>query len=154
MKSFRAVPVIAAAAAALVVLPPLLFMGSALFEGMGFGGGSTALAEQYIVKRSNLIVITLLGLVPLLLIMLLLGIRRAIRKTWDGSGTYALAASLPVVAVTIFVHLEYWPSYLPARQFLGFPHGLEFVIGPLIFAPAGILIGFVVAWILRRQVAQ
>ncbi len=154
MKSIRAVPVIAAASAALVVLPPLLFLGSALFEGMGFGGGSTALAEQYVVERSNLVVITLLGLVPMLLIMLLLGIRRAIRKTWDGSGTYALAASLPVVLVTIYVHLEYWPSYLPARQFLGFPHGLEFVIGPLFFAPAGILLGFLVAWIFRKQATQ
>lgn len=154
MKSFRAVPVIAAASAALIVLPPLLFLGSALYEGMGFAGGSTALAEQYTVERSNLTVITLLGLAPIVLIVLLLGIRRAIRKTWDGSGTYALAGVLPVVAVTIFVHLEYWPSYLPARQFLGFPHGLEFVIGPLIFAPVGILLGFLVAWIVRKQVAQ
>ena len=154
MKRFRAVPVFAATSAALIILPPLLFLGSALFEGMGFEGGGTALAEQYIAERSNLIVITLLGLAPILLIIFLLGIRRAIRKTWDGSGTYALAGALPVVAVTVFVHLEYWPSYLPARQFLGFPHGLEFVIGPLIFAPVGILLGFLVAWILRKQVAQ
>lgn len=154
MKDIRAVPVIAAASAVLIVLPPLLFMAAALFRGMGFEGGTTALAEQYAAERSNLVVITLLGLVPVLLIILLLGIRRAIRKTWDGSGTYALAGALPVVAVTIFVHLEYWPSYLPARQFLGFPHGLEFVIGPLIFAPVGVLLGFVVAWFLRKQVAQ
>jgi hypothetical protein len=72
-------------------------------------------------------------------------------KTWDGAGPYALCSSLPIVLVTVFVHLEYWPSWLPARQFLGFPHGLEFVIGPFVFAPVGVLLGYVTAWLIARS---
>jgi hypothetical protein len=151
MKNLRAAPVLLIVAVALVVLPPLLFLGSALYHGMGLADGASALLEQYSAERTNLLVITLLGLLPLLLVTLLLGIRRMLFKTWDGAGLYALCSSLPIVLVTVFVHLEYWPSWLPARQFLGFPHGLEFVIGPFVFAPVGVLLGFVTAWLIARS---
>jgi hypothetical protein len=151
MKNLRAAPVLLIVAVALLVLPPLLFLGSALYRGMGLADGTSALLEQYSAERTNLLVITLLGLLPLLLVTLLLGIRRMLFKTWDGAGPYALCSSLPIVLVTVFVHLEYWPSWLPARQFLGFPHGLEFVIGPFVFAPVGVLLGYVTAWLIGRS---
>jgi hypothetical protein len=151
MKNLRPAPVLLIVAVALLVLPPLLFLGSALYRGMGLADGTSALLEQYSAERTNLVVITLLGLLPLLLVTLLLGIRRMLFKTWDDAGLYALCSSLPIVLVTVFVHLEYWPSWLPARQFLGFPHGLEFVIGPFVFAPVGVLLGFVTAWLIARS---
>lgn len=55
--------------------------------------------------------------------------------------------------VCLFVNLEFWPKFLPARQFLGFPHGLEFVIGPLFFAPIGVGVGCFAAWLIRRRSA-
>ena len=147
----RTTTVLATSTVTLLLLPALLFLASALYRGMGIAGGFGALIDQYAADRTNLTVITLLGLVPLLLIMLLLGIRRVIRKTWQGSAVYAVGGVIPVVAVMAFVHLQYWPSYLPNRQFLGFPHGLEFVIGPLVFAPIGVVIGCVVARLTARR---
>ncbi|MBT8080446.1 MAG: hypothetical protein KJO31_17840 [Gammaproteobacteria bacterium] len=134
-----------------LILPTLVFIGSALYRDMGFSAAFTALGEQYASERSNLFVVSMLGLAPLLVTGILLSLRRLIRKTWQGSVEYAWGGIIPTLVVTSFVNLEYWPSYLPARQFLGFPHGLEFVIGPLIIAPVGVIAGFAIAWMLRKR---
>lgn len=135
----------------LMVIPPLIFSGSALAGGMSMAATMTALVEQYAAERNNLLIVSLVGLLPLLLILLLIFVRNRLQKTVEGSGEYALGSCIPVLLIAVFVNLEYWPSYLPERVFLGFPHGLEFVIGPLVFAPIGISVGFVVTWLVMRQ---
>jgi hypothetical protein len=88
------------------------------------------------------------------------GARPGIARTLVGIGgrfargtnrpLYALGGAVPIMLVTAFVNYEFWPRYVPSRAFLGFPHGLEFVIGPLFFAPVGVLIWLIVVWILLR----
>lgn len=111
----------------------------------------TALTGQYTAERTNLLVISLLGL-ALLLIPLLLLLRRWIAKQSSNSASYALTSAVPVVLVAVLVNFDYWPSFLPERQFLGFPHGLEIIIGPFVFAPVGVLLGFLLARLWNRRV--
>ena len=149
----RTIPVLLVTLILLLLLPAMVFTGSALYHGMGADSTLDALADQYAAPRNNLGVITLLGCAPLLLIIAVLGLRRLVRKTSQDGAAYALCGALPVLLVCLFVNLEFWPRFLPARQFLGFPHGLEFVIGPLFFAPIGIGVGCVIAWLIRRRSA-
>ncbi len=151
IKRLTTIQVLAVSAVVLLIIPALVFVTSGLFRGMDTGLIIPALKDQFLAGKTNLFVVSLLGLLPLLLIALSLGVRKLVRKTWAGSVAYALGGALPAVAVALFVNLEYWPKYLPARQFLGFPHGLEFIIGPFVFAPIGVLLGFVFVWFLRRQ---
>ncbi|MEO1245263.1 MAG: hypothetical protein AAFX56_06205 [Pseudomonadota bacterium] len=150
MSTFRASTVLGAAAVALVLLPALVFVASGLYREMSLPDSLGALAAQYVAGRGNLVLVTLLGLLPLLLIAGCVGLRRWLRKTWNGAAIYALGATVPVVFVIAFSHIEYWPRFLPARASPGFPHGLELVIGPLIFAPGGAAVGFSLVWIARR----
>jgi hypothetical protein len=128
------------------LVPSIVFVVVALANNMDALG---ALAEQFTAERHNLLGISLLALLPCVLLALLVGIggRFARRPNWP---LYALGGAVPIVLVTAFVNYEFWPRYLPSRAFLGFPHGLEFVIGPLFFAPIGVLVGFSVVWILLR----
>lgn len=151
MKRLTTTPLLAASAVLLLIIPALVFIVSGLIRGMDASTVSSALGEQYTADKTNLFVVSLLGLLPLLLTALLLGVRKLVRKTWDGSAAYAWGGVVPAVAVALFVNMEYWPKYLPARQFLGFPHGLEFVMGPFVFAPIGVLLGFLFVWFLRKQ---
>ena len=135
----------------LLIIPCLVFVSAGLCRGMDLATILSALQDQYRADKNNLFVVSLLGLLPLLLIVFSLGVRKLVRKTWEGSSAYAWGGAIPVLGVALFVNLEFWPRYLPARQFLGFPHGLEFVIGPFVFAPIGVVLGFVFVWFLRRQ---
>lgn len=143
--------VLAASAVALICIPALVFIASGLFRGMDLLSIIPAIGEQYRAEKNNLFVIGVLGLLPLLLVSLLLLIRKLVRKSWSGSAAYATGGAIPVLLVAVFVNLEFWPKYLPARQFLGFPHGIEFIIGPFIFAPVGILLGFLFVWAMRKK---
>lgn len=143
--------VLAASAVALVIVPALVFIASGLCQGMDMQSTTAAIGDQYRADKNNLFVISVLGLLPLLLVGLLLFVRKLVRKSWSGSAAYAFAGAVPVLLVAIFVNLEFWPKYLPARQFLGFPHGLEFIIGPFVFAPIGILLGFLFVWAVRKK---
>ena len=149
--SLRITSVFIGTVCTLVLLPALLFMGVGIFRGMGLSASLTALGNQYLAARTNLFVITVLGILPLAVVYVLLGIRRLLTKSWEHAGFFALLASVPVVLVAIVMHLEYWPAFLPNQQFLGFPHGLEFIIGPFVFAPIGAAFGFMVAWFIARR---
>jgi hypothetical protein len=63
---------------------------------------------------------------------------------------YVVSGAVPIFLVTAFVNYEFWSQYLQSRAFLGFPHGMELVIGPLFFAPIGVVIALVVAWSVLR----
>jgi hypothetical protein len=143
---WRSVVVLLGAAMLTFLVPSIVFVAVALANNMDALG---ALTEQFTAERHNLLGISLLALFPCVLLALLVGIggRFARRPNWP---LYALGGAVPIVLVTAFVNYEFWPRYLPSRAFLGFPHGLEFVIGPLFFAPIGVLVGFSVVWILLR----
>ncbi len=146
--------VLLASALLLLAIPPLVFLSVALSSGMSLSETSGALVAQYTAARVNLAVCTALGLAPLLLLAGLLWIRRRRRPSASGPPLYAIGGALPIVGVAIFVNFEYWTAYLPNRTFLGFPHGLEFIIGPGVFAPIGMLAGVVVVAVLRRTVLR
>lgn len=134
----------------LLALPPFIFVTVAMSSGMTAGDTVQALAAQYAAARVNLAVCSGLGLVPLLLLAVVLWIRRRRRPPADGPPLYAIGGALPILAVAAFVNIEYWTAYLPDRVFLGFPHGLEFIIGPGLFAPIGMLAGLGVVAAVRR----
>jgi hypothetical protein len=133
-----------------LAIPPLVFILVALTSGMTAADTVGALLAQYVAPRVNLAVCSGLGLVPLLLLALLLWIGRRRRPGAEGTRLYAIGGALPILAVTVFVNVEYWTAFLPNRRFLGFPHGLEFIIGPGIFAPIGMLAGLAVVAVVRR----
>jgi len=151
VKRLGAAGLLAGSAILVALLPTVIFVGSALYRGMGVPGTVAALGDQYAADRLNLFVVSALGLTPLLLTALLIFVRYLMGKSSQGSVVYTWAGIIPVALVTLFVNLEYWPTYLPARQFLGFPHGLEFVIGPFVFAPIGVLVGFLIAWTIGKR---
>ena len=151
MKQLTTLHVLTGSFVLLALIPPFVFLGAALVGGMDVASSLSALGEQYVADRVSLFMVTILGMFPLVLVAALLGIRRLVRKTWDGSLIYAWAGIIPVLLVSVFSNLEYWPRFLPNRQFLGFPHGLEFTIGPLIFAPIGMVFTFLIVFAIRRQ---
>jgi hypothetical protein len=135
----------------LLAIPPLVFVLVALISGMSPADTAGALVAQYAAARVNLAVCSGLGLVPLLLLAVVLWIRRRRRPSAEGPPLYAIGGALPILAVAVFVNVEYWTAFLPNRTFPGFPHGLEFIIGPGIFAPIGMLAGLAVVAVMRRM---
>ena len=126
--------ILLASAALLLAIPPIVFVLAALNSGMSPTDTSGAIIAQYAAPRLNLAVCSGLGLVPLLLLAVALWIRRRLRPSADDPPIYAIGGALPILAVALFVNVEYWTAFLPNRVLLGFPHGLEFIIGPGIFA--------------------
>ncbi|MEM8981445.1 MAG: hypothetical protein AAGC71_00370 [Pseudomonadota bacterium] len=151
MSEHRASRVLAAAALLLTVLPPFIFSVVALTAGMTVGETLTSVAEQYSRPRVNLAVLTALGFVPLLLLGVWLAGRRLLIGTWQGAGAYAWSASVATLLIVVFMHSEYWPTYLPARVPAGFPHGLEFTIGPFVFGPIAVVISCIAVALYRRS---
>lgn len=140
--------------AGILLVPPLVFFVVALSSDMSWSESISALTEQYHSRKQNLLVVGLVACLPLLLLPLVLwlhgraGGKRPMRRILAWSGY------LPVWLVTAWVNFEYWTDFLPARTFLGFPHGLEFVIGPLFFAPVGMAACMLVAWLVARNTAS
>lgn len=134
----------------LFLAPPAVFLAVALGSGMSPAASGAALLDQYLAQRPNLLLTSALELLPLVLLVLILWFRRRRLGVDQSSPDYALGGAMPILAVAIWVNFEYWSAWLPARTFLGFPHGLEFVIGPLIFAPVGLLLGLSLVWLARR----
>lgn len=138
----------------LLLVSPLVFVLVAMSSGMSASETAAAVVDQYRSDRVNLLVSGLLSFFPMLLLAVILGIARRFSMKPENTVIYALGGVLPIVLVSIFVNFEYWPAFLPERVYPGFPHGLEFVIGPLAFAPAGMLLGLVIAWAsLRKKTA-
>jgi len=130
---------------------PIVFVLAALTNGMSIGATIDALVDQYSADRTNLLVVSLMALAPMLLLTLIIWIGRRFGKFAHSGGTVALGGSLAILIVTVFVNLEYWPKFLPARTFLGWPHGIEFLLGPAIAAPVAMLIGMVIGMLAARR---
>jgi len=127
----------------LVLVTPLVFMAVGMTAGWSFAEAISALGTQVEPYDPNIFLVSLIGLLPLILLALVIWISFLISKRTMRTAAYVLGGAIPIVAVMLFVNLEYWPAYLPDRTFLGFPHGLEFVIGPLVFAPIAALVGLI-----------
>lgn len=150
-KRYATIQVLLAGAGLLLAVPSIVFTLVAFSAGMNPADTCTALWEQFTAERHNLAVVSLLGLFPLLLLAAFLGLRALFVKTTDGLAIYAFGGMLPIFAVALFVNLEFWPVFLPERRFAGFPHGLEFIIGPGVFAPVGMVAGIIVVWLSLRM---
>ena len=143
--------VVLATGVLVLIIPPLVFLIVGLHSGMAPGDAVSALGAQYAAKRVNMAVISALNLFPLLLLAGFLGLRRALGRDAGKASLYALTGAVPVLAVTAFVNFEYWPTFLPARTYAGFPHGLELILGPGAFAPAGLMLTLLVVWLATRR---
>jgi len=130
-----------------LLIPPVVFTYSAFAAGMSGSETIGALVDQYGASRQNLWVCGFLGWFPILLLFVVFWIARRVKGKDERLSALAWGGLIPIIAVLVWVNFEYWPSFLPARTFLGFPHGLEFVIGPGIFAPVGMVTGMVIGWL-------
>ena len=137
-----------------LLIPPVVFAICALAEGMSTTEMWFALTEQYTAERTNLLVCGLLGLFPILLLLLGLWIYRRSRGTNGVISLMGWCGLIPILLVLVWVNFEYWPSFLPSRTYPGFPHGLEFILGPGFFAPIGMGAGMVVGWWAGRKKSE
>lgn len=135
----------------IVITPPVVFFMVALGSDMALPEAFSALCEQFSTRKQNLLVLGLFACVPLLLLSLVLWLHRRAGGQQEIRSILAWTGYLPIWLVTVWVNFEYWSDFLPARTFLGFPHGLEFVIGPLFFAPVGMAACMLVAWLVARR---
>lgn len=134
-----------------LIIPPVVFSICALEAGLSFSDTLTAVFEQYTVRRQNLLTTGLPGFFPILLLLGGLWLHRRSGGTqttriWMGWG-----GLIPIMAVIFWVNFQFWPLFLPARTYPGFPHGMEFIIGPGFFAPVGMLLGMLLGWWLARD---
>jgi hypothetical protein len=132
------------------LIPLVVFVLSALFAGMSLAESLGAAATQFRAERHPLLGAAILGTVPVVLLTVLGWL---LARKLDKVRVRAIAqAGLGGIAlILLWVNVEFWPGYLPGRIFHGFPHGLEFVIGPLFFAPPAMLMAMLAAWFATRE---
>jgi len=135
-----------------LTLPSMVFLFVALTSGLDPQTAVEALWLQAFARKMNLVVCGALGLVPI--ILLAVGHWIAKRRRVEESVRIVLVCGglIPVLAVLVWANLEYWPRFLPSRTYPGFPHGLELIIGPGMFAPIGAAAGMVIAWVITKIV--
>ena len=127
-----------------MLIPPTVFCVSGAVAGLPIDETLRACAEQYVARRQNLLIVSVLGLLPIA--VLAIGLWAYSR--WRSAARlpeFAFAGLLPILVVLTWANLEFWPDFLPDRVYPGFPHGLELVLGPLFYAPVAMLIGLAVA---------
>ncbi len=133
-----------------LAIPPTVFLAVALQAGLTPGETLSALAEQYRASRQNLLIVGLPGLFPIALLAAVCWLVGRFVPRAPPRSALAFGGLLPILAVSLWAHLKFWPLFLPARTYPGFPHGLELIIGPLIFAPILMLGGLLVAGLVTR----
>jgi hypothetical protein len=140
-----------AGAVSALLIPPMIFLLAALTEGLGLGGAISALIAQYSASQLNLGILGILGLVPVLLLTLILGVQRKLAPGSLARPAMALGGLLPILAILVWANWDYWPRFLPSRTYPGFPHGMGLVIAPFFFAPIGVVVGTLVGWLVTRM---
>ncbi|MCA9752021.1 MAG: hypothetical protein KC591_07505, partial [Gemmatimonadetes bacterium] len=86
-------------------------------------------------------------------ILLWIAVRVVRRNPAISPSAAAWGGLVPIVVVLAWASFQFWPKFLPSRVYPGFPHGLEFVIAPLVFAPIGMVLGLAVATVATRRSA-
>lgn len=134
-----------------LVIPTGVFATCALMAGLAPAETVAAIIEQYTAARQNLLVVSLLGLFPILLLLIGLWLHRKFGGNPQVGQWLAWGGLIPILLVLIWINSMFWPIFLPERTYPGFPHGLEFIIGPGIFAPVAMVVGMGLAWLIRRM---
>ena len=147
---FRLVRFFALSVLVALLVPPVVFTACALLAGMGVGGTVSAMVAQYGADRLNLLVLGILGTIPLAFLCLVLGVYRRFGSV-EPVRVMALGGGLVVIALLVWAHGSYWPSFLPERSAPMWPHGIEFVVVPLFFAPVGAVAGMLAGWLIHRS---
>ncbi|MCH9648891.1 MAG: hypothetical protein K0U98_11685 [Deltaproteobacteria bacterium] len=150
----RARTVLALGALVILAIPPVVFLGAALQAGLSLTGSFSAMSAQYTAPRQNLLVCGAVGLLPLALLAVVIGLMKRFAPRGPNRAVVAIGGLLPVLAVLLWVNWDFWPLFLPDRTYPGFPHGLGFVTGPLIFAPIGMAVGMLISWFAGRKDSQ
>ena len=150
----RASTVLGLAVVSALVTPALVFLLVGIVEGMSAGELLNALRAQYVSGKQNLLVLGLVGCLPLVLLALVVWILGRIKRISTSRRRFSIGGALAILLVLLWVNFEYWPTFLPHRTYAGFPHGLEFVIGPLIFAPIAMVAGLLLAAFWPRRAAK
>ncbi|MCB9914882.1 MAG: hypothetical protein H6828_06985 [Planctomycetes bacterium] len=132
------------------LVPPAVFVIVGARAGMGAGGALAACAEQYVAARTNLALLGLVGCVPLVLLGMLLRLARRALDDPARRAAVAWSGVLPALAVQVWAHASYWRLFLPEREPPPFPHGLEFVLTPMMHAPVAMLVCVTLTWLLTR----
>lgn len=145
-----ALPVLLLLGLGLLLIPPVVFSVVGLAKGMGLAGTAGAVVAQYGVRRLNLFSVAILSLLPVLLLALLVWILGRFTSMRASRRSLAVGGGAAILLVMTWINFEFWPAFLPERVAPGFPHGLEFVIGPLYFAPVAMLVGVGLAAFLNR----
>lgn len=133
-------------------IPVIVFLVCALLAGLSVTASIGAVVEQFSAERHPLLGAAIVGLLPVVLVAVL-GWLVAFKVEARRSRLIAQAGLAGIAAVLLWVNFSFWPGYLPERAFRGFPHGLEFVIGPLFFAPPAMLACMAAAWFATRAPA-
>lgn len=135
-----------------LLIPPFVFAVCALIDGLTPAETASAVVEQYSRSRQNLLSMALLGWFPVILLGLTVGFYRKFgggpKRTGRGMAWGGLAC---IVLILLWVNFSYWPKFFPSRVAPMWPHGMEFVIGPLFFAPVAMIPGILAGWLLTRQ---
>ncbi len=132
-----------------LLIPPAVFSACALLAKMGIGGTLSAVVAQYGADRLNLLVLGLVGTIPLALLVVVLAAYRRFASA-EPVRAMAIAGGGIVLALLVWAHGSYWPSFLPERSAPMWPHGIEFVVVPLFFAPVGAVVGMLAGWLIHR----
>ena len=139
----------------LLTIPPLIYIYTLLVNGFGIADSFQALINQYGQTRRNPLLMAILGIFPFLLQAIVIAVirLRVRRKHGDLFATENLAwgGSAMIAIVLIWAYVEFWPNFLPGKQYPGFPHGLEVVIASLFFAPVGAAIGMIITYLLMKK---
>jgi len=136
------------------VVPLLVFLVAGLTQGMSPAAVTVALVDQCAGGKPNPLVSGIVGLAPIgVITIVLLGLRRRVAPDDPRLAATGWGALLAAALVIAWANWEYWPKYLPERKFMMFPHGMELVIGPLFFAPVGVVVGALVGWLTGRRAA-
>lgn len=132
------------------IIPTGVFFICALLADLTVAASLRATVEQFSYERNHLWGIGLLGILP---VVLLTGLGWLIGRWLEPLRTRLIAQAglVGIALILVWINFEFWPGYLPERAFRGFPHGLEFVIGPLYFAPGAMLLFMLCAWLGTRN---
>ncbi len=131
------------------LVPAVVFLVCALLADLTLADSLRETGAQFVVERRHLWGVGVLGLIP---VLLLTGLGWVLGRWLEPLRTRRIcqAGLLGIALILVWVNVEFWPGYLPERAFRGFPHGLEFVIGPLFFAPTAMLLLMLCAWLVTR----
>ncbi|MEM7417992.1 MAG: hypothetical protein AAF389_21060 [Gemmatimonadota bacterium] len=147
--SVRVLRVLGAGVCISVLIPPVVFLAVGLGSGMGAEAWG-ALVDQYRTDRLNLGVLGAVGVIPFLALVVLLALHRRFADPAPGR-SMAVAGGVVIAALLVWAHATYWPSFLPDQVAPSWPHGIEFVVVPLFFAPVGAVVGMIAGYLLHRS---